>query len=503
MEDIVAPEAPPVAGPQSNAPTVEMSQADIKRIIIGVILAMLLGAIDQTIVATALPSIGNDLGDVVHLPWVVTAYLLSGTAVTPLYGKLADIIGRRRVVLTAIAIFVGASVLAALSRSMTLLIIARFLQGMGGGGLIALGQTVIGDVIAPRERGRYMVYFALVFMTASIAGPVLGGFLSEHLHWSFIFWINLPLGGIAFFITGDILKRLPRHERPHKIDWIGAILMVAATVTLMLALSWGGAAYPWGSREVIGTLVASAVLWVLFAGRLLTAPDPFVPLAIMFNPVVAFATASNFFIIGTSVALTIYLPIFFEAALHLTASESGLALMPFVAGSVVGAQLSGRAMQYFTHYKRTPVIGVAIAIAALAVLSFAAPHITMWPAEALLALVGISFGTIFPVTTVSVQNAVQPHQLGTTTATYNFFRSLGGAVLVATLGAVLIGGLGVGGEPIASLDQLVAASAAKGTAIAPVFRYVFATATVMLALGYIFLLAMKEMPLRGRAGSTR
>lgn len=498
MEDIVAPEAPPAAGPQANAPAVELSQADIHRIIAGVILAMMLGALDQTIVATALPSIGDDLHDVVHLPWVVTAYLLSGTAATPLYGKLADIIGRRKVVLAAIAIFVGASILAALARSMWVLILARFLQGAGGGGLIALGQTVIGDVIVPRERGRYMVYFALVFMTASIAGPLLGGVLSEHLHWSFIFWINLPLGAIAFYISGGILKRLPRHERPHKLDWIGAGLMVAATVSLMLALSWGGDAYSWGSFEVIGMFAASLLFWVLFAARILTAPEPFVPLSIMLNSVVFNATLSNFFIIGASVALTIYLPIYFQAALHLTASQSGIALMPYIAGSVVGSQASGRAMVYVKHYKRAPVVGVGIAIVATVVLAATSSRLTLWPIEGLLATIGISFGTIYPVTTVSVQNAVEPHQLGTTTATYNFFRSLGGAVIVAVLGAILIGGLGVGGEHIGSLDQMTAEAARRGTAVAPVFGMVFAATAVMLAIGYVFLIAMKEVPLRGR-----
>jgi EmrB/QacA subfamily drug resistance transporter len=494
MDDLAAPANPPLRPP----PLAPLAPADVRRIIVGVMLAMLLGAIDQTIVATALPTIGNDLGDLVHLPWVVTAYLLSGTAVTPLYGKLADIVGRRKVVLTAIAIFVAASVLSALARSMWLLIFARFLQGLGGGGLIALGQTVIGDVVAPRERARYQAYFAGVFVTSSIAGPVLGGFFAEHLHWSFIFWINLPLGALAFFISNDVLKRLPRHERRHRIDYIGAVLMVAATVTLLLALSWGGDAYPWRSAQVIGLLFASAVAWALFVVRLLTAAEPFVPLSVMFHPVVAAATASNFFIIGTSVALTIYIPIYLQAVLHLSASQSGLALLPFAVSSVVGAQISGRMMLTVMHYKRAPVIGVAVAIVATAVLAATCASLSLWQTEVLLAIIGISFGTIFPVTTVSVQNAVEPHQLGTTTATYNFFRSLGSAIFVAVLGAVFIGGLGVGGQSIVSLDALIAAAAREGTAVGPVFQYVFGTAAITLTAGYLCLLAMKEVPLRGR-----
>ena len=494
MDDIAAPGNPPL-GAQPGA---TLAPAAVRQIIVGIMLAMILGAIDQTIVATALPTVGNDLGDLVHLPWVVTAYLLSGTAVTPLYGKFADIVGRRKVLLTAITIFVAASVLSAMARTMWLLIFARFLQGLGGGGLIALGQTVIGDVVVPRERMRYQAYFAAVFVTASIAGPVLGGFFAERLHWSFIFWINLPLGALAFIMTNGVLKRLPRNERPHRIDVIGAILMVAATVALLLALSWGGDAYPWRSTQVVGLIVVSVVAWALFILRQLTVDEPFVPLSVMFHPVVAAATASNFFVVGTSVALTIYVPIYFATVLHMTASQSGLALIPFVGGSVAGAQIAGRVMMWTPHYKSTPAIGLAIAIIATAVLAATSTALSLWQTEVLLTIIGISFGTIFPVTTVSVQNAVEPHQLGTTTAAYNFFRSLGSAIFVAVLGAIFIGELGVGGQSIGSVDALIAAAARQGTAIGPAFHYVFGAAAVTLTLGYLCLLAMKELPLKGR-----
>ena len=188
-----------------------LDKSAIRRIVIGVMLAMLLAAIDQTIVATALPTIGTTLNDLAHLPWVVTAYLLSATAVTPLYGKLADIVGRRTTLLTAIIVFIVGSVLCALAPTMWFLIAARFVQGLGGGGLIALAQTVVADIIPPRERMRYQAYFATVFVTSSVAGPVLGGFFAEHLHWSAIFWINLPIGGLAYLMTSGILRRLPRH----------------------------------------------------------------------------------------------------------------------------------------------------------------------------------------------------------------------------------------------------------------------------------------------------
>ncbi|HVY19368.1 MAG TPA: MDR family MFS transporter [Bauldia sp.] len=484
--------------PPRAATAAPLDLSSIRRIVIGVMLAMLLAAIDQTIVATALPTIGNELKDLEHLPWVVTAYLLSGTAVTPFYGKLADIVGRRAVLLVGISIFIVGSILCALAPSMWFLIGARFIQGLGGGGLIALGQTIVADVVSPKERMRYQAYFASVFATSSIAGPILGGFFAERLHWSFIFWINIPLGLLALAMTNSVLKRLPRHERPHRLDIVGAVLMVAATVALLLALSWGGGVYAWGSPQILGLLALSLVAWILFVVRLLRAAEPFVPLAVMFNPVVAAGTASNFFVVGTMVALTIYMPIYFETVIGLTASQSGLALIAFAGGTVAGAQLAGRIMVWTPRYKRGPLVGLVVGIAATILLALTATHLTLLTVELLLLVAGLGIGTIFPVTTVSVQNAVEPHQLGTATASFNFFRSLGSAIFVAIFGAIFLGGLGLGGTAIGSLDQLVAQAAANGTAVAPVFQYVFGTAAAVLVVGFLCFLAMKELPLRGR-----
>ena len=208
---------------ETAPPASPMSEADIRTILYGIMLAMFLAALDQTIVATAMPTIGRELNDVAHLPWVVTAYLLASTAVTPLYGKLADIHGRRIVLLSGIVIFILGSVACALAPTLWMLVFARFVQGLGGGGLIALAQTIIGDMVSPRERGKYQVYIASVFMASSLLGPVLGGFISEKLHWSVIFWINLPLGLAAYLMTFNALKRLPRHERPHRLDLLGAL----------------------------------------------------------------------------------------------------------------------------------------------------------------------------------------------------------------------------------------------------------------------------------------
>src|SRR3954463_10485119 len=241
-----------------------LSHDEIRSIIVGIMLAMLLASLDQTIVATALPTIGRDLNDVEHLSWIVTAYLLASTAVTPLYGKLSDIHGRRGALLAGIAIFIVGSIACALAPSMLALILARGLQGLGGGGLISLAQTIIADIVAPKERARYQAMIASVFVASSVAGPVLGGVFAQHLHWSMIFWINLPLGAAALWSTDRALRRLPRHERPHRLDYAGGALIVLATISLLLALSWGGHRYAWVSATILGLLATAAVLSLLF-----------------------------------------------------------------------------------------------------------------------------------------------------------------------------------------------------------------------------------------------
>jgi EmrB/QacA subfamily drug resistance transporter len=477
-----------------------LTHSEIRSIFVGILVAMLLGALDQTIVATAMPTIGRDLGDLDHLPWVVTAYLLSATAVTPLYGKLSDIIGRRKTLLIAIGVFSLGSVLCALSPTMLILILARFLQGLGGGGLISLAQTIIADLVSPKERPRYQAYIAGVFATSSIAGPVLGGFFAEKLHWSMIFWINLPLGLLAFWLTNSLLKKLPRHERPHRLDVLGAAIMAAATVSLLLALNWGGIRYPWVSPEIAGLVAVSAVLWVMFVIRLRTAPEPLIPGTVLANPVVAMGTLSACFGMGVFIGLTIYMPIYFETVYGLSASQSGLALIPLMIGTVTGATISGRIMAKVRHYKRLPVIGLLVAIAALAVPAIEPRGLPLIAFEALLAVASMGLGALLPVTTVAIQNAVMPHQMGTATGTMNFFRSLGGALIVAVFGAIVLGGLPAGAAGKVTLETLAASLAAAGHDIAFVFRWVFAAAVLGLVVTLGWLLAMEERPLRSRVG---
>jgi EmrB/QacA subfamily drug resistance transporter len=482
------------ADADASAAAAPLDHAAIRTIVVGILLAMLLAALDQTIVATALPTIGRELGDPEHLPWVVTAYLLTATAVTPLYGKFSDIYGRRLALLIGIGTFILGSLACALAPTMMTLVVARALQGLGGGGLISLAQTIIADVVAPKERGRYQGYIAAVFVTASVAGPVLGGVLAEHLHWSMIFWINLPLGALAFLMTNRVLRRLPRHERPHRLDLLGALLMVGATVLLLLALSWGGQRYPWGSPPILSLLIASGALWTLFILRLALAPEPLLPLSVILNPVVAAGTAAACCGMGVFIGLSIYLPIYLQSVLELTASAAGVALIALSVGTVTGATASGRVMLHVRHYRRMPLAGLVMAIVGVLVLAAHPDGLSLTLLEIVLAAIGFGVGTMLPVTTVSIQNAVALHQLGTATASMNFFRSLGGAIVVAGFGAILLSS--VGAHELAALRAATANGTAAPAELAAAFRWVFIAAAVGLVAAVACLLAMAERPLR-------
>ncbi|HEY0223950.1 MAG TPA: MDR family MFS transporter [Pseudolabrys sp.] len=493
MDQIVAKSKPESSKHAGKSEPRALTHPEIRAIVLGIMLAMFLGALDQTIVATALPTIGRHFGNLDDLSWVVTAYLLTGTASTPLYGKLSDIYGRRGVMLTAIGIFIAGSIACALAPSMTMLILARALQGLGGGGLMAIAQTIIADIVSPRERGRYQGYIGAVFATSSVGGPVLGGFLTEHLDWSVIFWINLPMGLAALGMTSSVLKLVPFTPRKHQLDLIGAALMIAASIALLLALSWGGRRYDWISGPIGGLLLASAILWGLFAWRLVTTREPFLPLTVLGNPVVRCAALSGACNMGTLVGMTIFVPLFFEVVLHMSASQSGLALIPLMGATVAFSTITGRLMMHVEHYKRMPLIGLAVAILSLVPLA-------IWPGSTptflvlvLLTLIGAGLGTLFPVSTVCLQNAVARSQMGIATGAANFFRALFSALVVAVLGAIVLGGLG--GVTGMSVEML--ARSASGAELAYAFRFVFLACALVLTFGMAFLISMEQRPLRG------
>ncbi len=480
---IVMPLAPP--GP--------VSHAEVRTIFFGLMLAALLAALNQTIIATALPTIGRHFADFENLSWIVTAYLLTSTAVAPLYGKLSDIYGRRAMMQTGIGLFIAGSVLAAAAPDMTTLIIGRGLQGIGGGGILPLCQSVIADVVAPRERGRYQAYMGVVWVTSGVGGPVLGGVLAEHFHWSAIFWLNVPLGLAAAFLTHRNLARIARHERRHKLDLLGAVLMMASCIPLLLALTWGGTRFSWTSPQILGLVAMSFVLSLLFGWRLVRAPEPFLPLTVLNNPVMRMGTASASLAMGVSIATTIFVPLYFEAVHRLSATESGIALIP-LALTTPGSLLAGQAMLYWKHYKRAPMIGLVLALVALSFLVWK-PDLPLLYVTLLLCVVGTSMGLVYPITTVAIQNAVPHAQVGIAMGALNFFRSLVSAFVVAVMGAILLAGLGA--TPGGSASVVAISMSSAGVDVALVFRYVFLSALFFLALSLLFLILMEERPLRG------
>jgi MFS family permease len=321
----------------------------------------------------------------------------------------------------------------------------------------------------------------------------LGGLLTDHLHWSLIFWINLPLGAIAFVMTERTLRRLPRNDRVHRLDVIGALLMVAAALSLMLALAWGGTHYSWTSARILTLIGSSAALWALFAIRLLSAREPFIPLAILRGRVTSSITVAAFFSIGTVIGITIYMPLYCQTVLGVSASQSGLILIAFMAGTVVGAQIVARLMVRLTHYLRLPLIGLAIGAVALGVLATNTAGLSIVELGMSLFALGMGLGPMYPVTTIVMQNGVKPHQMGTATGTLNFFRTLGGAIIVALFGAILLGAGAGAVSGVATLEKL----ALNHGDMAPAFHWLFIAAAICVGISFLCLLAVEERPLHG------
>jgi len=482
---------------ETHATGAPLTQKEIHRIFYGLMLGGFLSAVNQTIVASALPTIGRELGDLHNLSWVIISYLLSSTVVAPLYGKLSDIHGRRAMMLAAIGLFIAGSALCAVAPNMTMLIVGRTLQGIGGGGIVPMVQTTVADMITPRERGHYQAYMGTAWIVAGVVGPVLGGVIADQWHWSAIFWLNVPLGLLTALLVSSSMKRLPRHDRAHKLDLIGATLMIAAAVALLLALTSGGTRVPWISPAIFGLIALSMVLTVGFAWWLNRAPEPFLPLHVLANPVMRLGTAATACALGVMTGFMIYMPLYGQLVHGLTATQAGAALIPVIVLTTPGSMMSGRAMMHLRHYKISAYVGMSLATLAVAAL-------VVWPAMPLTwvivatGAIGFGVGSVFPVATVSIQNAVHPHDVGTATGAMNFFRALAGALVVAIMGAILLTGLGFtverGGV---ALEAGAADAVVVGGAVAEVFRYVFISALVFSVLALVALVLMEERPLTG------
>jgi EmrB/QacA subfamily drug resistance transporter len=452
-------------------------------IVFGVLLPTFMGSLDQTILASALPTIGRDLGDVHSLPWLITAYLLASTATIPLYGKIADIHGRRFTLRIAILIYLAGSLVCALAPNMLVLILGRVLHGLGGGGLSSMGMIVLGDLVSPKERGRYYTYFSLTYTTAGGCGPVLGGFIADHLHWSVIFWINIPMGLAALAITSSLLRRLPRHERPHRLDIVGAILIVLASVSFMLALNSAGVRFPWSSPPILALLAGALLMGGFFVLRLLTAPEPLIPISILTHPIVRYAIAANAFGWGSIIGLNIILPIYLQGVMGLSPTSAGLSLIVFMVALNTSAGLAGQVLGRVRHYKLLPMIGLMVSTAAVATLGWRAESMTPLSFELLVIVIGMGFGPLPSLTSVAMQNVVPRHQLGISVGTMNFSRNLYATILIAVFGAI------------------VAASASAGSPLggADAFGRAFFVAAASLAIAFVALVLMEQKPLQSGA----
>ncbi|MBW8825461.1 MAG: MFS transporter [Acidobacteria bacterium] len=397
---------------------------------------LLLSALDQTIVSTALPTIVGDLGGLEHISWVVTAYLLSSTVSVPLFGKISDIYGRKPMLQATIVIFLVGSVLAGLSQNMLMLILFRGIQGIGGGGLLAMTFTILGDLITPRERGKYTGYFTAVFASSSVIGPLAGGFFVDHLSWRWVFYINLPLGAICLLVTGLHLH-VPKPAERRPLDIVGSVLLTIAVTCLLLMLTWGGHQYDWGSGVIL-TLgfvgVVTGVVFLVQAGR---TPDPVLPLRMFREPVFTVCIAMGALLGAVVVGAAVFLPLYLQVVKGASATSSGLLLVPMMGAMVIGSNTAGRIINRTGRYKMFPIVGSGLAVAGVLALtalerSSSRNHVSFG-----MAILGLGIGSAMPVTTLAVQNVASQSDMGAATSAVNFFRSLGSAFGIAVFGTAM------------------------------------------------------------------
>ena len=439
-----APAEAPVEG--------ERSHAEIMVIVSALMLAMFLAALDQTIVGTALPTIAGDLHGLNELSWVATAYLLTSAVTTPLYGKIGDLFGRKKIFLSAIVIFLVGSMLCGLSQNMAELIFFRGLQGIGAGGLMSLILAIVGDVVSPRQRGRYMGYFMSVFAISSVVGPLIGGLFTDHLSWRWIFYINVPIGLFALTAISARLH-LPVHRTEHRIDVLGSLLLAASVVCLLLVTVWGGTQYAWGSNQILSLGGGGLLLAAAFVGWELHAKEPIIPMRLFKNDIFSVATMLSLLAGIVMFASFIYLPEYQQLVHGFSATKSGMMMLPLVFGLLGSGIISGRLISKTGHYRLFPIVGSLMTALGLWLFSHVSVNTNQWMLSVWMLVLGIGAGSFMQVMTLAVQNSVDRRELGTATSVVTFFRNMGSSFGTAIFGAILVGRLAV------HLKQLLPANA--------------------------------------------
>ncbi len=465
------------------------THAQIVQVITGIMMCILLAALDQTVIIPAVPAIAAELNAFGHLAWIVTAYLLTSTAATPIVGKLSDSYGRRALLLPALALFIVASVLCALAQSLPQLIAARALQGLGGAGLMSMAQAAVADVVSPRERGRYQGYMASMWGVASIAGPVVGGYVTDHLSWRWIFWINLPLGLAAMWLCQRGLRVLPAPRGGGRLDLPGSALLVGGVTCWLLALSWGGTDLPWLSAPLLGLLAGGFALLLALGWWEGRAADPLLPPRLFRNPVFLRGVVTAFLTSFGLLGATFLLPLYFQLVFGADASRSGLLVMPFLASSVVGTVIGGQVSRRLGRTKAIVLTGLAACTLGFALLSLIGPGLPTAAVLACTVVLGTGLGATLPTVLVQVQNAAERRDVGVATGSLLFLRSMGGAFGSTVTGSLLALGFaaglqaaGVAGVPdLGAMRPGSPALAALGAAAAP------AQAALMAAFHYGFL----------------